>query len=174
MYASAELVSDKTLYSDGWYLYPPGSRYLSSVLLRLFGIHLTVLCWAGALAALESAIFLFLSFGAVYGCFSASHCLRLSVKACSSPRVGWMLADGIAAPGFLLSAAVIYWMISLRGAEFLTQENLASWPSSHFMRKYGPLWLSTTGLVLSPVAFVLTARSSFAPIKPSQHAEADP
>jgi hypothetical protein len=234
MYASAELVSGKTLYSDVWYPYNPGSPYLNSVLFRLFGVHLSVLYCAGALAALGSAIFLFLtgleivpliaawtagtvlliqsfvpglfsfplpySFSAVYGCFSACLCLWLSVKACSSPRARWMFAAGIAAsmallmkleigvacfaalgvlvlvramqqrslnrvaldvaallPGFLLSGAVIYWMIFLRGAEFLTQENLASWPTSYFMRTYGSLWLSSKGLALSPIAFLLRA-----------------
>ena len=61
MYASAELVSGKTLYSDVWYPYNPGSPYLNSVLFRLFGVHLSVLYCAGALAALGSAIFLFLT-----------------------------------------------------------------------------------------------------------------
>lgn len=53
------------------------------------------------------------------------------------------------APGCILSAAVILWMVSLKGFEFLTQENMQSWPTSYFMRKYGTLWLSVTGLAVS-------------------------
>jgi hypothetical protein len=226
MYVAAELASGRTLYSDLWYPYTPGSPYVNSVLFHFFGLQLAVLYWAGALAALGSALFLFLtglrlvslvaawttgtvllvqsfvpsifsfplpySFGAVYGCFSACLFLWLIVNACSSFRAVWMLAAGVVAsiallmkqeigvacfvalallvvirgmkqrsfhrvaidlasllPGCLLCVAVICWMVSLRGAEFLTQENLMSWPTSYFMRRYGALWLSTAGLDIS-------------------------
>ena len=226
MYAPAELARGRTLYSDVWYPYTPGAPYVNSLLFRIFGFRLGVLYWAGALAALGSAVFLFLtglqlvsrvaawttgtvillqsfvpgiftfplpySFGAVYGCLSACVCLWLIVNACSSPSAGWMLGAGLAAsvallmkqemgagcfaalallvvmrciqhrsfrrvavdvatlmPGCLLSIAVFLWMISLRGAEFLTQENLMSWPTSYFMRTYGARWLSFTGLGIS-------------------------
>jgi hypothetical protein len=234
MYVAAELVGGKTLYSDVWYLYFPAGPYLNSELFRLFGVQLSVLYWAGALAALGSAIFLFLtglelvpliaawttgtilliqsfapglfcfplpySFGAVYGCFCACLCLWFAVKACSTARAWWTFGAGMAAsvallmkqeigagcfaglaillfvrgvkqrsvksvafdllallPGLLLCVAVIYWMFSLRGAEFLTQENLATWPTSYFMRTYGSLWLSTKGLTLAPSAFLMRA-----------------
>ena len=226
MYVASELAHGKTLYSDLWYPYTPGGPYLNSVLFRLFGFRLEVLYWAGALAALGSAVFLFLtslhfvsrmaawttavvlliqsfvprlfsfplpySFGAAYGCFSACVFLWLIVNACSSRRAGWMMVAGIVAsiallmkqeiggacfaalallviirgmkqrsfqrvsidvaillPGGLLCIGVIYWMISLRGAEFLAQENLMSWPTSYFMRNYGALWLSLNGSAIT-------------------------
>src|SRR5579864_2418003 len=61
MYVAAELASGRTLYSDVWYPYTPGSSYVNSVLFRFFGFQLGVLYWAGALAALGSAVFLFLT-----------------------------------------------------------------------------------------------------------------
>jgi len=61
-------------------------------------------------------------------------------------------------PGVVVCAAVLLWMISLRGAEFLTQENIMSWPTSFFMRAYGKFWLATTGLSLSPKAFLEAAK----------------
>jgi hypothetical protein len=226
MYVAAELAQGKTLYSDIWYPYTPASPYVNSVLFRILGFNLGVLYWAGAAAALASAVLLFLtglqlvprvaawttgmvlilqsfvpssfsfplpySFAAVYGCLSSCLCLWLIIKASSSPRVGWMVGAGVAAsvalvmkqefgagcfvglallvilrriktgssrrvaadvaallPGCLLSASVIYWMISLRGAEFLVQQNLMSWPTSYFMKTYGRFWLANTGLIIS-------------------------
>jgi hypothetical protein len=226
MYAAAELARGRTLYSDVWYPYTSGGPYFNSILFRLFGFQLSVLYWAGALAALGSAVLLFMtglrfvsrfaawtagavlliqsfvsgifsfplpySFGAVYGCLGACLCLWLIVNACSSLRAGWILAAGVVAamtllvkqeigaacfaalallvvirgmqqlsfrrvaidvaallPGCLLCIAVIYWMISLRGAEFLTQENLMSWPTSYFMKRYGAVWLTKTGSAIS-------------------------
>jgi len=61
MYVPALLASGKTLYRDVWYLYHPAAPYINSVLFRLFGIRLVVLYIAGSLAALGSAVFLFLS-----------------------------------------------------------------------------------------------------------------
>ena len=228
IYVAAELAQGRTLYSDLWYPYTPGSPYVNAVLFRLFGFRLGVLYCAGALAALGSAVFLFLtglqlvsrmaawttgtvlliqsfvpgifsfplpfSFAAVYGCLSACIYLWLIVNACSTLRPGWMFSAGITAsiallmkqeigaacfttlallviihgikqrsflrvttdlavllPGCLLAIGVIYWMISLRGADFLTQENLMSWPTSYFMRTYGAHWLSMTGLAISKV-----------------------
>jgi hypothetical protein len=40
-------------------------------------------------------------------------------------------------------------MVSIAGADFITQENFMSWPTSYFMREYGKMWLEHTGLVLS-------------------------
>ena len=236
MYVATELARGRTLYSDVWYPYTPGSPYVNSVLFRLFGFQLGVLYWAGALAALGSAVFLFLSglelvsivaawtsgtvlliqsfvpgifsfplpysFGAVYGCFSACLFLWLIVKACSSSGAGWMLGAGLAAssallmkqeigvgcfaalailviirgikqrssrrlaadvatllPGCLLTIAVIYWMISLKGVEFITQENLMSWPTSYFMQRYGAVWLSLNGFAISREAIFRGIRS---------------
>jgi hypothetical protein len=71
-------------------------------------------------------------------------------------RCSWKFAgtDALAAlPGILASAGVIFWMVSIRGVEFLTQENIASWPTSYFMRTFGKVWLEKTGLALSGAAF---------------------
>jgi hypothetical protein len=56
-------------------------------------------------------------------------------------------------PGIAVCAVVLNWMISLGGVEFLTQENIMSWPTSFFMRTYGKFWLAATGLNLSYEAF---------------------
>src|SRR5712691_9229372 len=61
MYVPAELAHGKTLYADLWYPYTPGAPYLNSLLFRLFGVHLAVLYWAGALAALGSAALLYMT-----------------------------------------------------------------------------------------------------------------
>lgn len=60
MYVPAMLAEGKMLYRDVWYLYGPGAPYFNSYLFRLFGLHLNVLYWAGALSALGSAVLLFL------------------------------------------------------------------------------------------------------------------
>ncbi|HYL82823.1 MAG TPA: glycosyltransferase family 39 protein [Candidatus Angelobacter sp.] len=230
MYVPLVLSEGKTLYKDIWYLYGPAAPYFNSVLYRLFGVHLTVLYWAGSLAALGSAIFLYLagvrlssrlvgwtagavlltqsfhhslfsfplpySFASVYGCFTACVFLWLLIRAATSNRTVWVFAAGTAAavafllkleigaacyaglalliavrwlrerswsgaakdiavclPGVAFCGAVLLWMISLGGVEFLTQENIMSWPTSFFMRTYGKFWLATTGLSLSAEAF---------------------
>jgi hypothetical protein len=229
MYVAAELAQGRIIYSDLWYPYTPAGPYVNSVLFRLFGFHLSVLYWAGALAALGCAVLLFVtglqlgsrivawtigivllvqsfvpgifcfplpfSFGAVYGCLSACIFLWLIVNACSGIKSVWMLGAGITAgvallmkqeigagccatlallvairgigqrsllrvaidlgmlvPGCLLALGVIGWMVSLKGPQFLTQENLMSWPASYFMKRYGALWLAHTGLVISKTA----------------------
>lgn len=231
MYVPSQLAHGKTLYTDLWYPYTPGGPYLNSLLFRLFGVHLAVLYWAGALSALGSATLLYLtglnvtsrmaawttgsivlleafvssefcfplpySYGAVYACLAACFCLWCAVNAGAGRRQwNWMLGAGIAAaaaflskqeigagcfaalvllagvrgvrsyrsgesirqfgielaallPGVLLSLTVIVWMISLGGLEFLTQENLMSWPTSYFMKKYANTWLALTGFSLS-------------------------
>jgi hypothetical protein len=62
-------------------------------------------------------------------------------------RVGIGLACLL--PGIFISLAVIGWMISLKGAEFITHENLTGWPTSYFMKRYGQKWLANTGLALT-------------------------
>ncbi len=63
-------------------------------------------------------------------------------------------------PGVALSAAVVLWMISLRGIEFLTQENLTTWPTSYFMRRYGRHWLAQTGLAFTAESVLRAAALS--------------
>src|SRR5262249_28638374 len=69
-------------------------------------------------------------------------------------------------PGIVVCALVIAWMmISLRGVEFITQENLMmSWPMSYFMRTYGTRWLGISvgiGGKLTPNAISLALLSAF-------------
>src|SRR5260370_36285382 len=61
MYVATVLSEGKLLYRDVWFLNGPAAPYLNSFLFRLFGVHLNVLYWAGALSALGSAIFLYLT-----------------------------------------------------------------------------------------------------------------
>jgi len=230
MYVPTVLSEGKMLYRDVWYLYGPAAPYLNSFLFRLFGVHLTVLYWAGSLSALGSAVFLYLtgmrltswvvgwaagavvliqafqprlfcfplpySFASVYGCLTACQFLWLVVRASTSSGWAWVFGAGIAAaaalllklefgvacyitlmaliaargfhqrswkrilkdlvgilPGIVVCVVVIGWMISIAGVEFITQENLMSWPTSYFMKTYGKMWLEVTGLSLTGAAF---------------------
>jgi hypothetical protein len=44
-------------------------------------------------------------------------------------------------------------MVSIAGVEFITQENIMSWPTSYFMKTYGKLWLAGTGFTITRSAF---------------------
>ena len=61
LYVSAVLAEGKLLYRDVWYNFGPLAPYINSCLFRLFGVHLSVVYWAGSLCALSSAILLYLS-----------------------------------------------------------------------------------------------------------------
>jgi hypothetical protein len=105
---------------------------------------------AGLLAA--AGLLLKLEFGvAAYGAVGLAIVLRwLSEK--NWKRLG---QDAMALlPGVVICVAVISWMISIRGAGFLTQENIMSWPTSFFMRVYGKQWLAHTGLALDGATFL--------------------
>jgi hypothetical protein len=52
-------------------------------------------------------------------------------------------------PGILVCAAVIRWMISIRGVGFIIYENIQSWPTSFFMKTYGSFWLQQNGFSLN-------------------------
>jgi len=226
MYVPALLAEGKQLYRDVWFMYGPAAPYFTSYLYRMFGVHLNVLYWAGALSALGSAVFLFLTgmrlsshlagwvagavvlveafhpslfcfplpytSAAVYGCFVACLFVWLLINACASARWLWIFSAGIAAavalllkpefgiacygaltllivlravrerswkrfgsdlaatlPGVGLCALVIGWMISIAGVQFITQENLVSWPTSYFMKTYGKIRLAQTGFALT-------------------------
>jgi hypothetical protein len=241
MYIPAQLAEGKQLYRDVWFMYGPASAYFNSYLYRLFGVHLSVLYWAGSVSALVSAIFLYLvgmrlsswlvgwtagtallleafqptifcfplpyAFAAVYGCMLGCVFLWIVVCAAESTHRGWILAAGLAAaialldkpefgiacygtllllivvrsyrqrsmktilpdsvatlPGILLCAVVIYWMVSIRGVEFITQENVLSWPTSHFMKTYGKMWLETHGFRIDGPSFVAAFWRSIAPL----------
>jgi preprotein translocase subunit SecG len=231
MYVPAMLAAGKMLYRDIWFMYPPAAPYFNSYLFQIFGIHLNVLYWAGSLAALGSAIFLYLAgmslgswligwtagavvlveafgqslfcfplpygFSAVYGCFTACLFLWFIVEAIRSGRFMWMVGAGTAAavalllklefgvacygtllllivadswrqrswtplwagalaslPGVMACVLVARWMISIGGADFITQENFQSWPTSYFMKVYGKAWLQHTGFDLSAGALL--------------------
>ena len=64
-------------------------------------------------------------------------------------------------PGVVACAAVIRWMISIAGVDFILQENFMSWPTSYFMKIYGKFWLAQTGFDLSVPAFRGAARFTF-------------
>src|SRR5262249_41113333 len=61
VYVPAMLAQGQVLYRDVWYHYGPAAPYLNSLLFRIFGVHLQVAFFAGALSALASSIFLFLT-----------------------------------------------------------------------------------------------------------------
>jgi hypothetical protein len=226
MYIPAALAQGRMLYRDVWFNFGPAAPYFNSYLFRLFGIHLSVLYWAGSLAALGSAVFLYLagmqlsawpigwtagavillesfqpsffcfplpySFSAVYGCLVACLSMYLLIKASSSVGSAWVFLAGSAAatalllkpefgiacyvtlialigirgfqkrsakpiltdiamvlPGIAACGAVILWMVSIRGFDFITQENLDNWPTAFFMRTYGRRILQNTGFSLS-------------------------
>jgi hypothetical protein len=61
MYIPQVLSEGKMLYRDIWFMYGPVAPYVNSTLFRIFGAQLNVLYWAGSLAALGSAFFLYLA-----------------------------------------------------------------------------------------------------------------
>jgi hypothetical protein len=56
------------------------------------------------------------------------------------------------APGLAICALVLRWMISIGGTEFITQENIMSWPTSYFMKTYGRRWLDSSGFSINVAA----------------------
>lgn len=105
---------------------------------------------AGSLSAL--ALMLKPEFGiACYGTLSCWLAARWLLW--RSPR---MLARDVASilPGLAACGVVLRWMLSIAGMEFITQENIQSWPSSYFMKTYGRLWLSRSGFSLSSAALL--------------------
>jgi hypothetical protein len=64
-------------------------------------------------------------------------------------------------PAALACGLVIAWMISLKGFEFLTQDNLQSWPTSYFMKTYGKVWFAFTGFSLTRSALTDAALRMF-------------
>ena len=59
-YVPAALAQGQVLYRDVFWMYTPLAPYINAALFRVFGIRLEVLYWAGSIAALGSAILLFL------------------------------------------------------------------------------------------------------------------
>jgi len=231
IYVAAALAQGKMLYRDVWYLYGPGAPYLNAFLFRIFGVNITVIYLAGALAGLAVALTLFrcalylaslpvafalgyviliqsfgsgifnyplpYSYASVYGSVAACLFLLYAIRGAFDPakanlflagiwsavallmklefgfacfaamavlqaghilqQRSWRVAFGnllAIIPALLICVVAIIWIVSIRGLTFITQENFMSWPTSHFMRTYGLLWLGWTGPDLS-VADVL-------------------
>jgi hypothetical protein len=229
MYIPALLAKGKMLYRDVWFNFGPLAPYFNSYLFRLFGIHLSVLYWAGSFAALGAAVFLYIagmqlsvwpigwtagavmliegfqpslfcfplpySFAALYGCLIACLSLYLFVKAATSSGWGWLFIAGTAAaialllkpefgmacylmlivlivirglekksakpilqdiatilPGIVICGATVLWMVSIRGVEFMTQENIDNWPTSFFMKNYASKLLQGNGFSITPAS----------------------
>jgi hypothetical protein len=104
---------------------------------------------AGTLAA--GALLLKPEFGTA--CYAT---LGLMIVARSYLQRSWRLfaRDSLALlPGIVVVVLVIRWMISIAGVDFITQENLVSWPTSYFMKTFGKLWLAQTGFTITASAF---------------------
>jgi hypothetical protein len=118
----------------------------------------TNLLWAGLWSAV--ALLMKLEFG--FACFVTLAVLHIGLIL---RERSWRAAFEnllTVTPALSICTAVIAWMVSIGGVEFITQENFMSWPTSYFMKKYGELWLRETGYNLSFAAlwtgFVLTFR----------------
>ncbi len=97
----------------------------------------------------SSAVALLLKMEFGVACYSILALLLLirAISQKSWTRLGKDLATVL--PGMAVCGAVGAWMISIGGLDFLIQENLATWPTSYFMRHYGKLWLTFTGFDFS-------------------------
>jgi hypothetical protein len=95
---------------------------------------------------------------------SCSIALMLLIAARAFQQRSWRpIARDLLAilPAALACGLVIAWMISLKGFEFLTQENLPSWPTSYFMKTYGKVWFAFTGFSLTRFALTDAALRIF-------------
>ena len=106
----------------------------------------SLLAWRLAMGSAAAAVLLLkIEFGvacyAALGLFIVADCMR------ARSRIGgWSLAI---APGMAVCLGVAAWMVSIRGADFITHENMDSWPTSYFMKTYGKMWLKASGFDLS-------------------------
>ena len=92
-----------------------------------------------AASAAAAALLLKTEFG--IGCAVAVF-LLVTARALERRSFRWMSRDFLAClPGLIACAATIAWMISLRGSEFLLQENLMGLPGTWFQQRYGKIWL---------------------------------
>lgn len=100
---------------------------------------------AGSVAAL--AMLDKLEFGAA--CYAT---LLILMVARSFQRHSWKRLGGdlfAILPGVAACGFVAAWMISIRGFEFITQENIISWPTTYYMKTYGKMWLANTGFAIN-------------------------
>jgi hypothetical protein len=114
----------------------------------------TSLRWPWMLVAgIAAAIAILTKFEYGIACYGT---LALLIPIRSYLQRSWrLLAGDIAAtlPGIAICAVVIRWMVSIAGADFITQENFMSWPTSYFMKVYGKAWLELSGFTISRTAF---------------------
>ena len=80
--------------------------------------------------------------------------LWIALRSARERSVSYTVRDILAIlPGIVICMLVVGWMVSIRGVEFITQENIVSWPTSYFMKHFGKFWLEDTGFALTAVAF---------------------
>jgi hypothetical protein len=92
-------------------------------------------------------------------------CLLIAVRAFRKRSLSTIPTDILATlPGIVLCASVIYWMVSIRGLEFITQENILSWPTSYFMKNFGMQWLAANGFTMNADAFAAAFWRSIVPV----------
>lgn len=117
--------------------------------------------WVLAGGLIASAAFLLkLEYGTA--CFALLF-LMLVIRGLRFQSRREILVDMLAVlPGILVCLGVVGWMISLHGLDFITQENIMSWPTSYFMRTYGRHWLEFTGMALTRSTLVSAARPTAA------------
>jgi hypothetical protein len=111
--------------------------------------------WFWMFAAGTAAAVAFLlkpEFGlASYGCLA----ILIAIRCFFQRSWGYLARDVLSIlPGMMICGFVLRWMISIAGADFITQENVQSWPTSYFMKTYGKSWLEATGFTVSGSAFV--------------------
>src|SRR5437879_13928215 len=75
---------------------------------------------------------------------------------CVQKRFAKPVLHDIAAilPGIAVCAVTIFWMVSIRGVEFMTQENIDNWPTSFFMRNYALRLLQGNGFSITPASLM--------------------
>jgi len=112
MYVPVALLKGKMLYRDVWYLYGPLAPYFNSLLFRVLGVHLAVLYWAGALSALLSGIFLYLT-GMELGSWPAGigAASIIQIQAFESGYMCFPLPYSFASVYGCLIACIFLWLI---------------------------------------------------------------
>jgi hypothetical protein len=88
---------------------------------------------------------------AAYGCLALLIVIRAFLQTSWETFVKDVLTT---LPGLAILGFVLRWMLSIAGADFLTQENIQSWPTSYFLKVYGKRWLEGTGFTVSRSAFL--------------------
>jgi hypothetical protein len=100
---------------------------------------------AGSVAAAE--LLLKLEFGTA--CY-LTLMLLIAIRGLQQRSWKSILSDVVVVlPGVAICGLVIGWMVSIAGVDFITQENIMSWPTSYFMKTYGKMWLARTGFSIT-------------------------